>query len=330
VEHLPKGAPRPELTASLPDRGLSGYEARLEVVVKHAAGETVLPEGFHLQRDSDAARAIERAEFIIPEPDGGSGPRMDSKPSGSEVVTTLSLPFVPLPKDPGRHELVLPSIPIAVARANSEVMTLCTSPVRITVEDPVANEAEPKVKPNPPPRSQREEWRTAKYLFFGVLGALALAALFGWLIHRWLSRPKVVPAPPPVLPWLAALEKLERIRLSKLLVEERMDEHFDQVDDCLRFYLGARYGFDGLESTTEELRELLRRVRPQPPELDNVFVFLQEGDLIKYADLTPTAQDCVDALNRAERIVHATTPPPTAVRAAGSRQRRPKGTRRAA
>ena len=314
-EFVPQGAPRPEMRATLPERGLSGYEARLEVVLKHAAGETVLPEGFHVQRDSDSARAIERAGFIIPEPDGGSAPHMDVKRAGAEVTTTLSLPFVPLPKEAGRHVMVLPPIPIAVARANGEVMTLCTEPLSITVEDPIANEAEPKVKPNPPPRPQLEDWPLARQVAYGTLAALLAGALLGWLIHRWLSRPKVVPPPPRVLPWIAALSALAEIRRSRLLADGRTDEHFDRVDDCLRFYLGERYGFDGLESTTEELRRLLERVRPKPLGLDDIFRYLDDGDLIKFADVTPTEQDCLDALTRAERIVQVTTPP-TATRAA--------------
>jgi hypothetical protein len=310
TEFLPKDAPRPEMKASLPERGLSGYEARLEVVLKHGGGETVLPEGFHLQRESDSARAIERAGFVIPEPDGGASPRLESKRTDPEITTTLSLPFVPLPKDAGRHVMVLPPIPIAVARANGEVMTLCTEAQSITVDDPIANEPEPKVKPNPPPRPQREDWPLARQMFYGALVALALGALLGWLLHRWLNRPKVVPAPPRVLPWIAALCELDVIRRSSLLEEGRTDEHFDRVDDCLRFYLGQRYGFDGLESTTEELRALLGRVRPKPHDLDRIFVYLGDGDLIKYADLTPTRDDCLDALERAERIVRATIPAP--------------------
>lgn len=311
TEHVPKGAPRPELRATLPARGISGYEARLEVVLEHAPGETVLPEGFHVQRDSDAAKAIERAGFVIPDPDGGAPPRIETRRGESKSTTTLSLPFVPLPKEAGRHELVLPPIPIAVARANGEVMTLCTEPKPITVEDPIANEAEPKVRPNPPPRPQRETWQTAKQVFYGGLAALLVAALLSWLVHRWLSRPKVVPPVPRPLPWIAAMTELEAIRRSSLLAEQRHDEHFDRVNECVRRYLGERYGFDGLESTTDEIRRLLSRVRPRPAELERIVGYLEDSDLVKFADLEPSREDCVGGWERAERIVRVTTPAPT-------------------
>ena len=39
------------------------------------------------------------------------------------VGQTVEIPFVPLPKDPGRHLMTLPPVPITVARANGQVMT---------------------------------------------------------------------------------------------------------------------------------------------------------------------------------------------------------------
>jgi hypothetical protein len=308
VEHLPAGATRPEMSVTFPARGLSGYEARLEVVVRHGAGETVLPEGLRVQRDSDAFRAVTAAHFVIPDPDGGSAARIEVERSEARATTTLSLPFVPLPPAAGRHELELPPIPIAVARASGELVTLCTAPQRIVVEDPVASEADPQVKPNPPPRPQREPWQAAKIGFFGGLGLVALALLLGWLLHRWLSRPRPAPVVPKPLPWVAALEELERIRRSGLLEEGRRDEHYDRVNDCVRLYLGERYGFDGLESTTDEMRRWLGRVRPRPPELTKIVRYLEDADLIKFADVSPSDHDCRDALGRAERIVRVTTP----------------------
>lgn len=72
VEHVPKGATRPEITESFPAKGTSGWASMLEVTVKHGKGETVLPEGFHVQSGSDAGRALEEAGFVIPRRRGAS------------------------------------------------------------------------------------------------------------------------------------------------------------------------------------------------------------------------------------------------------------------
>ncbi|WP_437631456.1 hypothetical protein [Sorangium sp. So ce854] len=309
AEHVPPGATRPQIQETFPRSGFSGYAAHLEVTVAHGKGETVLPEGFKVQGDSDAARALEKAGFILPEADAGAGPTSETTATDTGATTKLVIPFVPLPKEPGRSVLQLPPVPIAVSRASGELVTVCTRPHEIVVEDPIANERDPKVKPNPTPRPQREEWVLAKQLTFGILIGAALGVLVAWLVRRWLRRPRAVAAPPPKLPWVAALEELEELRRSDLLGQGRTDEYFDRVSDCVRKYLGARYGFDGLETTSDEMRALLARVRPPVPVLPQIARFLADCDLVKFARLQPTEADCLEALERGEVIVHRTTPP---------------------
>ncbi|WP_437587160.1 hypothetical protein [Sorangium sp. So ce1000] len=309
AEHVPPGATRPQIEETFPKNGFSGYAAHLEVTVAHGKGETVLPEGFKVQSDSDAARAIEKAGFVLPEADAGAGPTSTTTATDTGATTKLVIPFVPLPKEPGRSALLLPPVPIAVSRASGEVVTVCTRPHEIVIEDPIANERDPKVKPNPPARPQREEWVLAKQLTVGILIGAALGLLVAWLVRRWMRRPRVVAAPPPKLPWIAALEELEALRRSDLLSEGRTGEYFDRVSDCVRKYLGARYGFDGLETTSDEMRALLARVRPPVPVLPQITRFLADCDLVKFARLQPTEADCLTALDDGESIVHRTTPP---------------------
>jgi hypothetical protein len=270
VEHVPPGAKRPAMTEVLPDRGLSGYAAELKIVIAHGKGETVLPEGFHLRADSDAVKALEKAGFIIPDPDGGAGPRIVLEPgTGSAAVTTIIIPVVALPPKPGRHLLELPPLPIAISRASNEYVTVCTAPHKILIDDPIANELDPQVKPNPPGRKQLEDWPLARQLAVGIPLGVALAIAGALLYCWWSRRPKVKVEPPKVPPWETALEEIGRIRRSSLLEDGKRGEYFDRVSDALRRYLGGRYGFDalgqaesGLETTTEEMLDLLKRVRP--------------------------------------------------------------------
>jgi hypothetical protein len=311
VEHVPSGATRPKMRESFPARGTSGWATTLEITVEHGKGESVLPEGLKTQTGGDAAKALAAAGFVLPDADGGAGPTLETKLAGDAATTVLRVPFVPLPKEPGRNAMLLPPVPVAVARASGELVTLCTQPHAILVEDPIANEASPKVRPNPEPRKQREEWVLAKEVTGGALVGAAIALAGAWLLRRWLRRPKAVPVVPPKLPWVAALEELDAIRRSELLPERRFGEHFDRVSDCVRRYLGARYGFDGLETTTDEMRSLLRRVRPPVPELATIGAFLADCDLVKFARVEPAEQDCLDALARGETIVRRTMPAAT-------------------
>ena len=309
VERLPAGKERPKVTETFPSRGLSGHALPLVFTVVHGPAETVLPTGFHFQADAPEAKALKDAGFIVPNPEGGAGPKVQ-RTEGAATKSTVTLSFVALPKEPGRHELTLPALPISIARASGELVSLCTQPHTITIEDPTSSTPNPKPKDNPPPRPQREEWTFLKQAV--SIGAIAVVAgaLLAWLVGRWLKRPRPVPPPPPPRPpWEVALESLHDLRHAGLTREGRFAEHFDRVSDVVRRYLGDRYGFDGLESTTREMLGELRATTPRIVVLDEIERFLRQADLVKFARLTPSELECSTALGEAEQIVERTVPP---------------------
>ncbi len=327
VESFPAGVKRPKVTDDFPARGKSGYEAVLTVVVEHGKGETVLPRGLELQSESDAAKQLKGAGFVIPDQSGGSAARLRTAPvdpAHPELVkTTLEFPLLALPPKPGRQTLVLPPFPVALSRASGEVETACTRPHAIVLEDPTASTPDPRPQPNPPPRPQREEWTSLrKGLTYAAVG-LAAGLLLAYLVYKWRTRPRpAVPPPPPRPPWEVALERLDEVRHAGLLEVERYQEYFDRVNDAVRAYLGARYGFDGLESTTDEILRALRIASIDDLALPFVLGFCEECDLVKFANVTPSVDSCTRVLDAAERIVRSTMPrmrplSPTEVRAAG-------------
>jgi hypothetical protein len=311
AEHVPPGAARPKLQEQFPARATSGYAAPLEITIEHGKGETVLPEGFHVQSGSDAARVLGEAGFVLPHADGGAGPVLATTLGAANATTKVVIPLLVLPKQPGRNRMTLPPLPIAVSRASGELVTICTKPHDVLVEDPTASTPEAKPKPNPEPRAQLEEWTLAKNLTLGALAGAALAALAAWLIVRFLRRPRPVPPPPPPRPpWEVALEELFSVRHAGLVPQARYAEHYDRISDAVRKYLGGRYGFDGLETTSREMASVLRRVQPPVGPLESILAFLDECDLVKFARLTPSEQDCASILDQAERIVTVTIPAP--------------------
>ena len=315
TEYLPDGAVRPTLAAQLAERGSSGHVARMTITVTHGRGEKVLPAGFRVERGSEAMRAIEAAGFRVPDPSGGSPPILvgptpaeladDSKKT---VTTAVTLPLLLLPEKAGRHELELVPLPIAIGRANGQVMTLCTPPLRIVVDEPIANEVDPEVKRNPPPRPQREEWLLARQATFAALLISALALLGSYLLYRYTLRPKPAPQKPVLPPWVAARAELAAIRAARLVEAGKLDELVDRVSTCVRRYLGERYGFDGVESTSEEIRAALRRIQPAVVDRPLIEAFLDETDLVKFAKAMPAPSECEAFLVRAETVVRTTTP----------------------
>ncbi len=327
VETVPTGVERPTLVDTFPDRGTSGYIATLHIVVSHGKGETVLPRGLELQSESDTARGLKTAGFALPDQDGGAAARLSSADVDAKSgrrQTILDLPLVALPSQPGRHSLTLPPLPVAIARASSDVVTLCTKEHTIIVEDPTASTPNAQPRPNPPARVQREEWvalkRGLSWLAFGA----AAGSLLAWLVLRWRRRPRPLPLPPPPrVPWDVAFERLHEVRHAGLLEMQRFADFFDRVNDAVREYLGARFGFDGLESTTDETLAALRRAPHFGLPIPEVAGFLQQCDLVKFADLTPSLEECERALVAAERMVRATIPVAGESRRPAGREDRP-------
>ncbi len=332
VESIPKGAQKPIVTDTFPSRGTSGWAATLSITVRHGKGERVLPSGLDLSSAVEAKKVLREAGFVVPDQDGGAAARLWTEPDDSgkpDATTHLELPLVLLPPNPGRNAMVLPPLPVAVARANGEIATVCTHTHTIIVDDPIANTPDAMPKENPPGMPQREEWTALKKAVgWGSLGLLA-GALLAYLIWRWLNRPKPAPPPPPPRPpWEVALEELDEVRHAGLLDVKRYSEYFDRTSDAIRRYLGARFGFDGLESTTDEILEALRKqgagfIRFDVPagadgggpapgiSYERIARFLRECDLVKFANLTPTPEQCAAAITEGEAIVRATMPTST-------------------
>jgi hypothetical protein len=288
----------------------------------------VLPAGLDLTAAVEAKKYLQQAGFMIPNQNGGAAAHLWTEPEDKDralSITHLDLPLVMLPDKPGRSTMELPPLPVAVARANGEVATVCTHPHVIQVEDPIANTPQAAPKVNPPPRPQREEWTALKKaLLWGSLGLVA-GALLAYFGYRQLTKPKPPePPPPPRPPWEVALEKLDAVRHAGLLDARRHAEYFDRVSDAVRGYLGARFGFDGLESTSDEILTALKKqaggfVRVDAPDgdsgapapgvpLDEIRRFLGDCDLVKFANLKPSPDQCASALTSGEHIVRGTMP----------------------
>jgi hypothetical protein len=334
VESVPKGALRPTVLDTFPNRGTSGWAAMLSITVRHGKGERVLPSGLDLSNAVEAKKVLKQAGFVIPDQDGGAAAQIWTEPEDAQkpdATTHLELPVVLLPPNPGRNLMMLPPLPVAVARANGEIATVCTHVHPISVDDPTANTPNAMPRENPPAVPQREEWTALKKaLGWSALGLL-VGAILAVLVWRRLSQPKPAPPPPPPRPpWEVAFEELDEVRHAGLLERERYGEYFDRTSDALRRYLGARFGFDGLESTTDEILAALKKqaggfVRfdetklpagverpafaPAPGvSFDRIARFLRDCDLVKFANLTPTPEQCATSITNGEAIVRGTMP----------------------
>lgn len=216
--------------------------------------------------------------------------------------------------EPGPAEL--PAIDVTYLGPRGEVKTVRTAPIAIKIASLIANEPEPALKDAAATVSVMEENRLPLYIA-GGLAAAGVGALVTFLIVRKLrSRRGERPGPPPRPAHEIALERLDRLGAYGFLENADNRPFYFAVSEVIRDYLGARYGFDSLEMTTDELIAELQRHAGR--ELASFMVgeiqgWLSACDLVKFAKISPTAAEARGALESAIRIVTATRPAPVAV-----------------
>lgn len=212
-------------------------------------------------------------------------------------------------------ELQVPAVEVTYLEPGGRVATVRTSPLAVTIKSLLANEPEPQLKADTPPRPVMEKNPLPLYVAAG-LGAAALGALVALLVRRRLrARTIFRPAPPPRPPHEIAMEKLDRLGASIADGVELRPLVFT-LSEIVREYLGGRYHFDSLELTTDELVEELRRRAGRGLVLGEVAGYLAALDLVKFAKLSPSVTEARGHLEAAIRLVETTRArpePPAAI-----------------
>ena len=97
---------------------------------------------------------------------------------------------------------------------------------------------------------------------FGVLTALFLICVIGYLVQRYRrhrSEVPVKPAEPELPPYETAIRELDSIKDQKLWQQGLNKEYYTQVTDTLRRYISRRYGVNAMEKTSEEILAIIER-----------------------------------------------------------------------
>jgi len=153
------------------------------------------------------------------------------------------------------------------------------------------------------------DWRP--YLLWGgsALAAVAIVVLIILYLKKFrpaaLERARLAP---PMPPHKRALEELDRIEAMGLVEEGRFDLYYDLVTDALRRYVGARYNFNAIDMTTEEVVTALDGRLRRLDLADSVGAMLRESDLVKFARGESTAERATKLMEECRRIVRVSTP----------------------
>jgi hypothetical protein len=155
-----------------------------------------------------------------------------------------------------------------------------------------------------------EENRIPLYIGGGLLGAGVGALITFFIVRKLRARRGERPGPPPRPAHEIALERLDRLGAYGFLENADNRPFYFAVSEVIRDYLGARYGFDSLEMTTDELIGELKRHAGRELILGEIHGWLSACDLVKFAKVSPTAAEARGALESAIRIVTTTRAAP--------------------
>jgi hypothetical protein len=149
------------------------------------------------------------------------------------------------------------------------------------------------------------------FLWAFLLGALAvLALLFAFrkrLMQRFFPQRKSAAAAEVFADDLA-LERLAGLRVQRPWERGQGRAAIFALSEIVRGYLGDRLAFNALDLTSEEFVLELRRRRLIGLDLAALMEEVAWEDLVKFAKVEPTADECLRGIDLAESLIRHTRP----------------------
>lgn len=151
------------------------------------------------------------------------------------------------------------------------------------------------------------------FVGLGLLLVLLLLAVAFWAWRRYggrAGREAAALALPPRPAHEVALEALDALERSPMLVEGRVKDYHVALSEIARRYVEARFHVRALEMTTREIRQGLAR-SSAPPEFAAVLgPVLDRCDLVKFAKVRPSADAARELVDEVRGLVESTIPRP--------------------
>lgn len=285
----------------LPDAGAIGVGEPFWVVIeaKHApGGVALLPKEMELEGQF-AERTASRRHLR----------------SGDRTSETDRYEIELLAFEAG--ELALPPIPLAIGSTSAKTHRITVRvetgfsedelPVATSTRPEALAELERMAAADPSARIVLVEDATLAWAGAGLLTLLLAGLAARSLFKRRTGRTAALPiAPPARPPHEVALERLEALRRAGLLERGELKTFYAEISAIVREYVGARFGFDSLDLTREELTSVL--VGGSTPGLDiaKLSGLLESCDLVKFAKYSPGIAEAATALDAAIEIVERT------------------------
>ena len=304
------------------DAGVLPEATPLAIDVQAAPGEVSLGEHIllriavdHDPRDVYALPGFDPAPLSVPP--GTPQPNVHREEVGGHARTTFELTLA----DYGTLEPRVPDLTLHVTGPDGErSLTIRGRPLKfrsLVQEEGAAAADQAHHGPKPP---VPVKVRSLLWLWI-LLGLLAAAAAVVALL-RYRNRKQLPEAQVQAIVEAddEALQRLTALQSDAPWKRGEGRAAIFRLSEIVRGYLGARMQFNALDLTSEEFIAELRKRRLMGLDLEELAGEVRWEDLVKFAKLEPTAEECLRGISRAESLVRHTRPlrslPPAPPRAA--------------
>ncbi len=286
---LPEASPLAIDVQVTPEEVTLGEHVQVRIAIDHDA------------RDVYALPAFDPAPLAVPQ--GAPPTRVRREEIEGHARTTFELVLA----DYGTLEPRLPDLTFHVTGPQGErVLNLRGRPLKfrsLVKEENAPSAAAGHHGPKPPVPVLV---RSLLWLWL-LLGLAAVVAAF--LVVRHLRRRKALApaaAAPPIEPDDAALNDLAALKAEAPWKRGEGRPAIFRLSEIVRAYLGARLQFNALDLTSEEFLTELRRRRLLGLDLAELEAEVRWEDLVKFAKVEPTTEECLRGIERAELMVRHT------------------------
>lgn len=141
--------------------------------------------------------------------------------------------------------------------------------------------------------------------YVAAVWAIAIVAILVWVfLSRKRREAEAAAYKDP--PYVIALRKLDHYRGNKYWSPEKQKIYYSGITDTMREYIAARYHFDAMEMTTDEIFRELRHTDVPADLYEEMKTLFKTADFVKFAKASASDEENAAALPAAVRFVTTT------------------------
>lgn len=203
-------------------------------------------------------------------------------------------------------EFVLDPQTIEYRAGNNPSQKISTDKIYLTVKSVAEGEDKKDIKGI---KGVIEMFLSLKGLWIAVTIIIFLmAAVIFFYLHRKGALANLIPSKPKLPPDAEALLRLNQLQDSDLLRSGKIKEYFFQLSEILKTYFELRYGIQALESTTDEILNLLKKRNVDMKLREKILQVMETADLAKFAKWKPEPPVILQTFQGAKEVIEISKP----------------------